>query len=224
MAVNLSVWESVEALETFVWNTVHARFYNAKASWFDKADEPHFVMWTIPAGHIPSLEEAEDAARTSAGPRRQRARLRLGASAAHQAVDGQEMRMIAGKLVATAGALVLATAALAHDTNRHGPAGEPGDPKRPARKIAVTASDAGGRMRFTPERIEVAKGDQILFVITNAGALAHEFVIGSKIGKRRACADDGGDAGHDAQRSQRRHRRPRPIRVSDLAVLVGRRL
>ncbi len=53
MAVNLSVWESVEALEKFVWNTVHARFYNAKASWFDKLGEPHFVMWTIPAGHIP---------------------------------------------------------------------------------------------------------------------------------------------------------------------------
>ena len=90
------------------------------------------------------------------------------------------MRMIAGKLVATAGALLLATAALAHDTNRHGPAGEPGDPKRPARKIAVTASDAGGQMRFAPQRIEVAKGDQILFAITNAGVLAHEFVIGSR--------------------------------------------
>jgi hypothetical protein len=60
MAVNLSVWESVEALENFVWNTVHSRFYNAKASWFEKAEAPHFVMWTIPAGHIPSLDEAKD--------------------------------------------------------------------------------------------------------------------------------------------------------------------
>jgi hypothetical protein len=60
MAVNLSVWESAEALEAFVWNTVHSRFYNAKASWFEKADAPHFVMWTIPADHIPTLEEAKD--------------------------------------------------------------------------------------------------------------------------------------------------------------------
>ena len=60
MAVNLSVWESVEALEKFVWNTAHSRFYNAKASWFEKLAQPHFVMWTIPAGHIPSLEEAGD--------------------------------------------------------------------------------------------------------------------------------------------------------------------
>jgi Domain of unknown function (DUF3291) len=58
MAVNLSVWENADALEKFVWNTLHSRFYNAKASWFEKATTPHFVMWTIPAGHVPSLEEA----------------------------------------------------------------------------------------------------------------------------------------------------------------------
>ena len=59
MAVNLTVWASVEALEKFVWTTVHSRFYSAKASWFEKMATPHFVMWTIPAGHIPSLEEAK---------------------------------------------------------------------------------------------------------------------------------------------------------------------
>jgi hypothetical protein len=58
MAVNLSVWASVEALERFVWNTVHSRFYNAKRSWFEKMATPHFVMWTVREGHIPSLEEA----------------------------------------------------------------------------------------------------------------------------------------------------------------------
>ena len=60
MAVNLSVWESVEALETFVWNTVHARFYNAKASWFETSGEAHLVIWPIPAGHIPTAEEARE--------------------------------------------------------------------------------------------------------------------------------------------------------------------
>ena len=59
MAVNLSVWESVEALERFVWNTVHARIYQGKANWFEKASAPHFVMWRVPVGHIPSLEEAK---------------------------------------------------------------------------------------------------------------------------------------------------------------------
>jgi len=59
LAVNLSVWESVEALEKFVWNTVHSRIYNAKATWFEKLATPHLVMWFVPAGHVPSLEEAK---------------------------------------------------------------------------------------------------------------------------------------------------------------------
>src|ERR1700678_4289780 len=60
MAVNLSVWGSVEALERFVWATVHKQFYNRKGDWFEKAGTPHFVMWPIPSGHIPSLEEATE--------------------------------------------------------------------------------------------------------------------------------------------------------------------
>ena len=59
MAVNLSVWESVEALERFVWATVHKQFYNRKGSWFQPMSTPHFVMWTVPAGYLPSLSEAK---------------------------------------------------------------------------------------------------------------------------------------------------------------------
>jgi Domain of unknown function (DUF3291) len=58
MAVNLSVWESVEALERFVWATVHKQIYNRKGDWFEKLAAPHFVMWTVPAGHVPDLAEA----------------------------------------------------------------------------------------------------------------------------------------------------------------------
>src|SRR5208283_86329 len=59
MLVNLSVWESVEALERFVWATVHKQFYNRKGGWLEKLSEPHFVMWPVAAGHIPDLEEAK---------------------------------------------------------------------------------------------------------------------------------------------------------------------
>jgi hypothetical protein len=58
MAINLSVWESVEALERFVWATVHKQFYSRKGDWFERLGTPHFVMWPIRAGHIPDLEEA----------------------------------------------------------------------------------------------------------------------------------------------------------------------
>jgi hypothetical protein len=57
MAVNLSVWESVEALERFVWVTVHKKFYNRKGEWFEKPSATHFVMWPVPVGHIPDLAE-----------------------------------------------------------------------------------------------------------------------------------------------------------------------
>ena len=59
MAVNMSVWETVEHLETFVWNTVHKRFYNRKAEWFEPMKSHHFVMWPVEEGHIPTLEEAK---------------------------------------------------------------------------------------------------------------------------------------------------------------------
>jgi hypothetical protein len=59
MAVNLSVWETVEHLEQYVWNTVHKRFYNRKAEWFEPMTSHHFVMWFIEEGHIPTLEEAK---------------------------------------------------------------------------------------------------------------------------------------------------------------------
>ncbi|GMG85228.1 DUF3291 domain-containing protein [Paralimibaculum aggregatum] len=54
---NLTVWESVEALERFVWGTVHRQFYERRAEWFELLGERHLVMWHVPAGHRPSLEE-----------------------------------------------------------------------------------------------------------------------------------------------------------------------
>jgi hypothetical protein len=58
MAVNMSVWETVEHLEQYVWNTVHKRFYNRKAEWFEPMKSHHFVMWPIEEGHIPTVDEA----------------------------------------------------------------------------------------------------------------------------------------------------------------------
>lgn len=56
--VNLSVWETAEDLERYVWKTVHVRFYRRKANWFEAPDRPNFVMWPVPAGHRPTVIEA----------------------------------------------------------------------------------------------------------------------------------------------------------------------
>ncbi|TNE92997.1 MAG: DUF3291 domain-containing protein [Rhodobacteraceae bacterium] len=55
---NLTVWESVETLENFVWNTVHRQFYARREEWFEVLDKMHFVMWWIEPGHKPALDEA----------------------------------------------------------------------------------------------------------------------------------------------------------------------
>ena len=53
---NLTVWENIEALERFVWKTVHSRFYGRRAEWFE-ADETPLVLWQVPAGHRPTMAE-----------------------------------------------------------------------------------------------------------------------------------------------------------------------
>lgn len=55
---NLTVWEDAASLETFVWKTVHAQFYARRKEWFEVLGEMHFVMWWVPAGHRPTLDEA----------------------------------------------------------------------------------------------------------------------------------------------------------------------
>ena len=84
--------------------------------------------------------------------------------------------------------LVLATplssvAALAHspgEPHEHMDFGEPGNPKKPARIVQITMREEGAQMLFVPDRVEVSKGEQIRFVLTNEGFVNHEFVLGTQ--------------------------------------------
>ena len=58
MIINLTVWEDVKSLEQFVWNTLHVKFYERRAEWFEVMEMKDFVMWWVPKGHKPSLDEA----------------------------------------------------------------------------------------------------------------------------------------------------------------------
>ena len=86
---------------------------------------------------------------------------------------------VASRLPALLVALA-AFAASAHDHHHAYKAGEPGNAAKPARTVEVTAAEGDGSMSFTPARVEIARGEQVRFVIKNAGALAHEFVLGAK--------------------------------------------
>jgi len=80
----------------------------------------------------------------------------------------------------TVTALLAAGFAVAHEHHHAFRSGEPGDAKHPARAVAVTATDEGGKMTFSPDRLDLAKGEQVRFDIRNTGALDHEFVIGDR--------------------------------------------
>ncbi|SCK12518.1 DUF3291 domain-containing protein [Vogesella sp. LIG4] len=58
--VNMSVWRSIEALGDFVYRSEHVEFFRRRREWFGRMAEAATVLWWVPHGHIPSLQEAAD--------------------------------------------------------------------------------------------------------------------------------------------------------------------
>lgn len=56
---NLSVWESVEALESYVYKSNHVGAVQKRTDWFERPSKSPFVLWWIEAGQIPTEEEAK---------------------------------------------------------------------------------------------------------------------------------------------------------------------
>lgn len=85
--------------------------------------------------------------------------------------------------IALFGAIVLSVSAWAgqgtpgHHHGESFAAGEPGNPKKPARIVQVTMGETNGKMVFMPAKLEVKKGEQVRFVLRNNGELEHEFVL-----------------------------------------------
>jgi len=56
--VNMSVWDSVEALFEFVYRSAHTKVMVRRREWFEKPAEAFQALWWVPAGHQPTIEEA----------------------------------------------------------------------------------------------------------------------------------------------------------------------
>jgi hypothetical protein len=56
--INMSVWESIEALGDFVFRSDHTGFMRRRREWFEKFERAYTALWWVPAGHIPTVEEA----------------------------------------------------------------------------------------------------------------------------------------------------------------------
>ena len=60
MAINMSVWTSIEALQQYVYQSAHVGTLRDRKRWFEPIEGPILALWWIPAGHIPSVAEALD--------------------------------------------------------------------------------------------------------------------------------------------------------------------
>jgi hypothetical protein len=59
VAVNMSVWESVEALAAFAYRTPdHVKIMRRRREWFDHMDV-YMCLWWVPAGHRPTPAEGK---------------------------------------------------------------------------------------------------------------------------------------------------------------------
>jgi hypothetical protein len=60
MAINMSVWESLESLQQFVYRSAHVGTMRGRKQWFEPMNGPILVLWWIPAGQIPTVREAQE--------------------------------------------------------------------------------------------------------------------------------------------------------------------
>jgi hypothetical protein len=58
--INMSVWESVEALGAYVYGPAHIAVLRRRRQWFEPMKEAYTALWWIPRSHIPTVHEAEE--------------------------------------------------------------------------------------------------------------------------------------------------------------------
>ena len=58
--VNLTVWESPDALRGYVYKSAHREVLRDRKRWFEKFDGPYYALWWIPAGHLPTTDEGKE--------------------------------------------------------------------------------------------------------------------------------------------------------------------
>jgi heme-degrading monooxygenase HmoA len=58
LIVNLSVWESPDALKHFVYRSGHSAYLRRRKEWFGEPAPIQMVCWWIPAGETPDVHDA----------------------------------------------------------------------------------------------------------------------------------------------------------------------
>ena len=76
--VNMSVWDSLEALRDYVYRSPHADVLRRRQDWFEQMADAHVALWWIEAGTLPTLGDARQRLMTlrAEGPTQQAFTLR----------------------------------------------------------------------------------------------------------------------------------------------------
>ena len=59
LLVNFSVWESIESLKEYAYKSAHVELFRRRHEWFEQFEGAYSVLWWIPEGKIPTIEEAK---------------------------------------------------------------------------------------------------------------------------------------------------------------------
>jgi hypothetical protein len=58
MLVNMSVWKDADSLSRFVFKSAHTEIMRRRGEWFERMTQAYLVLWWVPQGHRPTVEEA----------------------------------------------------------------------------------------------------------------------------------------------------------------------
>ncbi|MEU6802394.1 DUF3291 domain-containing protein [Streptomyces neyagawaensis] len=60
LIINLTMWQDIDALTTFMYQGRHREMLSRRREWFERLAEAVTALWWVPAGHRPSVAEAEE--------------------------------------------------------------------------------------------------------------------------------------------------------------------
>ncbi len=60
LIVNMSIWENLESLRHYVFNSGHTHYLKRRKEWFIPLEQTGTVLWWIPDNHTPTLTEAQE--------------------------------------------------------------------------------------------------------------------------------------------------------------------
>ena len=60
LIINMSVWQNLEFLFNYTYNSGHIEVFKRKKEWFDKIKMVHMAFWYVPKAYRPTFQDAKD--------------------------------------------------------------------------------------------------------------------------------------------------------------------